>query len=96
MPSSPQEQIDIYKYHIKLYNCIAASIIMLATCVAALPIIFAILKIDAYGGYIIIATAVVYLICILVVSAKWYITVSECKMKINKKMETIRSPLYRV
>lgn len=98
MSSSIQAEIDMYKYHIKIYHCIAASVIMIATCVTTAPIIFAITKIDSYGGYIIIATVTLYLICLLIIIAKWFLTVSEYKMRIRKKMEmmSLRNPLHRV
>lgn len=98
MSSSIQAEIDMYKYHIKIYHCIAVSVIVIATCVTIAPIIFAITKIDSYGGYVIIAAAALYLICILIIIAKWFLTVSEYKMRIHKKMDamTLRNPLHRV
>ena len=98
MTPSIQEEIDMYKYHIKLSHCIATSVILITSCVAALPVIFAIIKIDSYGRYIIVGAVALYIICLLVIIAKWFLTVSEYKMKIRRKTETMtmRSPIYRV
>ncbi len=96
MSSSPQEEIDIIKYNIKLCHRIAISSVIIVSCIAAVPIIISIVKMDSYGGYIMIIASTLYLICLLVVIAKWFVTLSDYKMQIRNKMETIRNPLYRV
>jgi hypothetical protein len=97
---SLQEEINTLKSCKKLTHCIAISIIFLTSAVAAVPIIFSIIKINEYGGYIIIGTGCIYLICLLVIIAKWYIVVSEYNMRIKKKVELVRpvqaNPLFRV
>jgi hypothetical protein len=97
---SLQEEINTLKSCKKLTHCIAISIIFLSSAVAAVPIIFSIIKINEYGGYIIIGTGSIYLICLLVIIAKWYIVVSEYNMRIKKKVDLVRpvhtNPLFRV
>ncbi len=97
---SLQEEINTLKSCKKLTHCIAVSILFLVSAIAAVPIIFSIIKINEYGGYIIIGTGCVYLICVLVIIAKWHIVASEYNMRIKKKIDVIRpmnaNPLFRV
>ncbi len=88
----------MYKHHIKICHCIAISIGVVITCIAALPIIFAIIKLDSYGAYIIVATTTLYLLCLMILIAKWFLTVSDYKMRIRKKTDAmaLRNPLHQV
>lgn len=79
-----ENEINTLKWYKKLTHCIAISIIVLTTAVAAIPILFSIIKINDYGGLIIIGTSCIYLICLLVIIAKWSIDISEYNMRINK------------
>jgi hypothetical protein len=98
--SSLQEDINTLKSCKKLTHCIGISIISLTSTVAAVPIILSIIKIKEYGGYIIIGIGSIYLICILIIIAKWIIIVSEYNMRINKKINTMRhmrlNPIFQV
>ncbi len=79
-----ENEINTLKWYKKLTHCIAISIIVLSSAVASIPIIFAIIKLNEYGGLIIIGTGCIYLICLLVIIAKWSIDISEYNMRINK------------
>ena len=86
-----QAEINAYEKHIKIVHCAAASILVIITCVASMPIIFAVPKMDVYGHYIVFITIALYTLCSCLIIIKWRFSIIDNRKIIAKKMKLMES-----
>jgi hypothetical protein len=93
-----QAEINSYEKHIRLLHCMGVSLIIIVSCIACLPIIFAVPKMEIYGHYIVFATIAMYTLCLCIIIVKWRFSIIDNRRIIADKMKLMVSsnPLYIV